>query len=62
MIDTILIKRCENFINELGVRIDKFCDNAGIGKTTYYQWKKGNITISDRIKANIDQYLQKFGY
>ena len=57
-----LIKRCDKCIKEVGLRVDRFCENAEIGKSTFYRWKKGKITISDRKKANIDLYLQKFGY
>lgn len=62
MNDAALIKRCEDFINEVGVRVDRFCENAGIGKTTYYQWKKGKIEISDNIKLKVHTYLNRFGY
>lgn len=57
-----LKERCKKFIEEVGVMTKKFCDNAGIGRSTYYMWQSNHITISDDIKKSIDTYLKKFGY
>lgn len=62
MDDAKLLERIETFIDDVGVRVDKFCEKAGIGKSTYYRWKNGKVEISDRIKNNLDAYLKKFGY
>lgn len=62
MNDLELINRCEKFIGDIGVRVDRFCENAGIGKSTFYRWKNGQIKISDKIKNSINEYLKKFNY
>lgn len=57
-----LEERCEQFIKALGIKVTEFCTNVGIGRTTYYIWKNGDLKLSDTTLKRIDEYLQKFGY
>lgn len=57
-----LKERCKKFIDELGVQVAKFADNCGIGRSTYYQWQKGDIELSDKSLNKIDDYLKKYGF
>lgn len=57
-----LEERCEQFIKALGIKVTEFCANVGIGRTTYYIWKKGDLQLSDKTLKRIDEYLQKFGF
>jgi len=57
-----LKERCKKFIAELGVQVAKFADNCGIGRSTYYQWQKGDIELSPSTLNKIDTYLKKYNF
>lgn len=49
-------------LDELGIPVTKFCRNINLSTFTYYEWRKGNLELSDeRIKA-IDAYLAKYNF
>lgn len=57
-----LQQRCKKMISELGIRVVTFCQNAGIGHSTYYMWLNNQITISEKLQNRIDSYLKKYGF
>lgn len=55
-------ERCQKMLDELGIPVTKFCRNINLSTFTYYEWRKGNLELSDeRIKA-IDAYLAKYNF
>ena len=60
--DNILKERIKTFLQTLGVQTTKFADNVGIGRSTLYMWRKGEIKISERLMQKIDDYLKMYGF
>lgn len=55
-------ERCQKMLDELGIPVTKFCRNINLSTFAFYEWKKGNMKLSDeRIKA-IDTYLAKYNF
>lgn len=54
--------RCQIMIKTLGIPKTKFADHAGIGRSTYYAWQSGRITLSDLKLNGIENYLEKYGF
>ena len=57
-----LKRRCKRFTDELNIKVALFCDSVGIGRSTYYKWLKGEITISDELQEKLDAYISKYGF
>lgn len=56
------MERCQRMLDELGIPVTKFCRNINLSTFAFYEWKKGNMKLSDeRIKA-IDAYLAKYNF
>lgn len=54
--------RCKKFIDELGVKTVRFCQNAGISASMYYKWLSNEVEISDYLQRKIADYLKKYGF
>lgn len=57
-----LIKRCETFLNELGVPVVVFCRKVDISTTAYYSWRKGFLQLSNDTLQRIDSYLKQYNF
>lgn len=57
-----LKNRCQKMIKEMGIPKTRFADRAQIGRSTYYAWQSGRITLSDVKLAGIEKFLKQFGY
>lgn len=54
--------RCQKMIKEMGIPKTKFADHSKIGRSTYYAWQSGRITLSDVKLAGIINFLEKYGF
>lgn len=57
-----LKQRCEDFLQELGLPITRFCKNIGITPQSYYRWQKGDMNLKEGREIFIDEYLKKYNF
>lgn len=55
-------ERCQKMLDELGIPVTKFCRNINLSTFTYYEWRKGNLELSDERMKAIDAYLTKYNF
>ena len=55
-------ERCQKMLDELGIPVTKFCRNIDLSTFTYYEWRKGNLELSDERMKAIDAYLTKYNF
>lgn len=57
-----LSERCIKFIDTLGVPITKFCQRIQLSRTAFFEWRKGNLKLSDTTLERIEKYISQFGF
>lgn len=57
-----LSERCIKFIDTLGVPITKFCQRIQLSRTAFFEWRKGNLKLSDSTLDRIEKYISQFGF
>ena len=54
-----LKQKTNHFLKELGYPISEFCRRVGITTTTYYNWQKGVLEISEMRQEQIKNEIEK---
>ena len=57
-----LKSRCDTFLIEVELPVTKFLKHVGIARTTFYEWRNGNLNLSPERLENIDRFLSRLGY
>jgi len=57
-----VMERCQRMLDELGIPVTKFCRNINLSTFAFYEWKKGNMKLSDERMKAIDAYLTKYNF
>ena len=58
----LMRERVRCFLNEIGMPITKFCEQANFGRTTYQEWMDFDYDLKSYVIDRMDQLLARFNY
>ena len=62
MNETELRERLIRFINDSGIQLTNVCRCIGRSRSMVYRWLRGEVTMSAKSLAMVNNYLIKFNY
>jgi hypothetical protein len=58
----MLEQRVKRFLLEFGVPVTEFCRRIDLSTSCYYEWRRGDLKLSDTTLKRIENYLTKYGF